>query len=411
MDAMDSLDTLDHANSSELDLAGQEFKSNHRAHLLDWATRPPFYIFNQGPAQVVVGRYADVREVFEDAERFSSALPEGPGYEQYDKFMGARFVTQMDGDQHGRLRRLLMPAFSARRLEQMRDSVTEIIEDLLDKIEAGPREFDAMGQYAAQLVIGVLMTAMFNLDAAQRQVLLEFQRVQPVITTLRPGEPYTPEVTRAHRDAVELAECVIAERRARPRSDFLGDLVDARDSGDRLTDKELFDQIFGVFGAVATTPRSASGALHLIYGHPGQSRRLRADPALVPAALEECLRLAGNGYFTFPRFATRDTEVGGVPIPKGMVVRASPMAANLDPLAFPDPLRFDIDRNPRRIMTFGAGPHHCVGNLLGRMALTVAISGMLRRFPEARLADVDFKPEYGGAAGELRMKSLPMLRF
>jgi hypothetical protein len=93
--------------------------------------------------------------------------------------------------------------------------------------------------------------------------------------------------------------------------------------------------------------------------------------------------------------ATRDTEVGGTKIRKGMVVRPSPQAANYDPDMFPDPLRFDIHRHPKRIMAFGAGPHHCIGNILGRTAITIAIRRMLARFPDARLADPDFVPRYG----------------
>ncbi len=124
--------------------------------------------------------------------------------------------------------------------------------------------------------------------------------------------------------------------------------------------------------------------------------------------MEECLRIASNGYFTFPRVATRDTEVGGTKILKSMVVRPSPQAANYDPEVFPDPMRFDIHRRPKRIMAFGAGPHHCIGNILGRTTITIAIRRMLARFPRARLADPDFVPSYGGAVGELRLNALPM---
>jgi cytochrome P450 len=122
------------------------------------------------------------------------------------------------------------------------------------------------------------------------------------------------------------------------------------------------------------------------------------DPSLIPEAIEECLRLG----------TTRDTEVGGTYIPKGMVVRPSPLAPNYDPDVFPDPLRFDIHRKPKRILSFGAGPHHCVGNILGRTTITIAITRLLARFPEARISDPDFTPVYGGAVGELRLQSLPM---
>ena len=195
-----------------------------------------------------------------------------------------------------------------------------------------------------------------------------------------------------------------------PRSDFISDLVNARDAGDKLSDRELFDQIFGICGAsLSATSRAAGGALYLLYTHDDQRRAVdRAIRALIPEAIEECLRLGSNGYFTFPRIATRDTEVGGTRILKGMVVRPSPLAPNYDPDVFPDPLRFDIHRKPKRILSFGAGPHHCIGNILGRTTITIAIRRLLARFPNARLIDPDFTPVYGGAVGELRLQSLPM---
>jgi len=181
------------------------------------------------------------------------------------------------------------------------------------------------------------------------------------------------------------------------------------DEGDKLTDRELFDQIFTICGAaLSATSRAAGGALYALYSHPDQLAELIRQPSLIPAAVEECLRFAGNGYFTFPRIATRDTEVGGTKILPGMVVRPSPQAANYDPDVFPDPLRFDIHRNPKRILAFGAGPHHCVGNILGRTAIVIAITRLLARFPGAKLAEADFVPAYGGAVGELRLEHLPL---
>ena len=109
----------------------------------------------------------------------------------------------------------------------------------------------------------------------------------------------------------------------------------ARDQGDRLNDQELFGMIFGLFGALAATSRSAGGALYTLYSHDDQLAQLIRDPALIPDAIEECLRIASNGYFTFARFATRDTAVGGTAIRKGMVVRPSPLAANYDPMCSP----------------------------------------------------------------------------
>jgi cytochrome P450 len=406
---MSAIADLDRSKVVDVDLGSGDFKQNARGILAEWARRPPFYVFSYGPPQVVCGRYADVHEVFCDTERFSSEMPKGLGFEQFDKFMGVQFVTQMDGERHARIRRLLMPAFSSRRLSQLESRITEIIDGMLDEIERGGDEFDAMQDYGAQLVVGALLTAMVNLDARQKEVFLAFHEVLPLTTYTKPGEPFAPECVRAFERAAELVNQIMAERRARPRADFISDLILARDQGDKLTDRELFDQIFTICGAaLSATSRSAGGALYTLYSHPEQLDELVREPNLIPGAVEECLRIASNGYFTFPRLATRDTELGGTRILKDMVVRPSPQAANYDPDIYPDPLRFDIHRNPKRIMAFGAGPHHCIGNILGRTTIVIAIRRLLARFPNARLADPQFVPSYGGAVGELRLQCLPM---
>jgi len=404
-----SLTDLDASNVVDLDLGSSEFKQNARRLMAEWARRPPFYVLSNGPPQVICGRYAHVHEVFADTERFSSEMPKGPGFEQFDKFMGVQFVTQMDGERHARIRRLLMPAFSSRRLAQLEARITEIIDGMLDKIERGGNDFDGMADYGAQLVVGALLNAMVNLEEWQKEIFVAFHEVLPLTTYTKPGESFAPECVRAFDRAADLVHKIIAERRGRPGPDFISDLIVARDQGDKLNDRELFDQIFAICGAaLSATSRAAGGALYTLYSHPNQLAELIADPGLIPEAVEECLRIASNGYFTFPRMATRDTELGGTRILKGMVVRPSPQAANYDPDVFADPLRFDIHRNPKRILAFGAGPHHCIGNILGRTAITIAIRRLLARFPNAKLADPHFIPVYGGAVGELRLQDLPM---
>jgi cytochrome P450 len=392
----------------DLDFASAAFRKNAHKLVAEWAQNPPFYVVKAGPAQVIVGRYAEVNEVFLDAQRFASQLPKGSGYEQYDKFIGTQFMTQMDGEQHARLRRLLLPAFSSRRMQQLESDISQAIEKMLDDIERTGPAFDGMQQYGAKLVVAALVATMMGLDEERRQILLDYQEILPIATAIKPGEPYPPEVQVATKRAGDLADQVIAERRAGLRSDFLADLVNARDRGDKLSDEELFGMIFGLFGAIAATSRSAGGALYTIYTHQEALDQMIADATLIPDAIEECLRIASNGYFTFARVATQDTEIGGTAIKRGMIVRPSPLAANYDPKVFPDPLRFDIHRKPRRIMSFAVGPHHCVGNILGRTTITIAIRRLLARFPKAHLADPNFEPTYIGAVGELRLQCLPM---
>jgi cytochrome P450 len=410
---MSSLAELDRSNVVDVDLGSAEFKANAHRLMAEWATRRPFYVLGKGPVhgpvQVVVGRYADVHKVFSDTETFRSEMPRGPGWEQYNKIMDAQFVTQMDGEQHARVRRLLMPAFSSRRIEQLQQSITGIVDGMLDEIEKNGPEFDAMQDLGAHLVVDALLTAMVSMDARRKAIFVAFHDLIPGTTYVKSGEPWSQELRNAFDRTMEEIKVIIDERRVSPRPDFISDLVNARDAGDKLSDRELFDQIFGICGAsLSATSRAAGGALYLLYTHDDQRRQLIDNPDLIPEAIEECLRLGSNGYFTFPRICTRDTEVGGTPILKGMVVRPSPLAPNYDPNVFPDPLRFDIHRKPKRILSFGAGPHHCVGNILGRTTITIAIKRLLTRFPKAHMIDPNFTPVYGGAVGELRLQSLPM---
>ena len=407
---MSALAELDRSNIVDVDLGSAEFKANAHRHMAEWARRRPFYVLTKGgPPQVVVGRYADVHKVFSDTETFHSQMPIGPGWEQFHKFMHSQFVTQMDGAQHARVRRLLMPAFSSRRIEQLEASITKVIDGMLDRVEAKGPKFDAMEDLGAHLVVDALLEGMINMDARRKAVFVAFHDVLPATTYTKPGEPFPEACRTAFERVMQEVGVIIEERRVAPRSDFISDLVNARDAGDKLSDTELFDQIFGICGgSLSATSRAAGGALYLLYTHDDQRQQLIRDPALIPDAIEECLRLGSNGYFTFPRVATRDTEVGGTRILKDMVVRPSPLSPNYDPDVFADPLRFDIHRKPKRILSFGAGPHHCIGNILGRTTITTAITRLLARFPNACISEPNFTPVYGGAVGELRLQNLPM---
>ena len=170
---MSSLAELDRDKIVDLDFTSAEFRRDAHRHVAGWARRPPFYVLGNGPPQVIVGRYAHVHEVFSDPERFASKLPKGPGFEQYDKFMGFEFMTQMDGEQHARLRRLLMMAFSSRRIAEVESSIAKVIEGMLDDIERNGPAFDAMTDYGAKLVVGALVATMMGLDKERQKILLD----------------------------------------------------------------------------------------------------------------------------------------------------------------------------------------------------------------------------------------------
>jgi cytochrome P450 len=219
------MSSLDRSNVVDVDLGSAEFKANAHRHMAEWARRRPFYVLGKGPPQVVVGRYADVHRVFSDTETFKSEMPRGPGWEQFNKIMDAQFVTQMDGEQHARVRRLLMPAFSSRRIEQLQERITWIIDDMLGRIEANGPEFDGMEDYGAHLVVDALLDAMVNMDQRRKAIFVAFHELIPGTTYVKPGEPWSPELRRAFDRAMEEVSAIIEERRVSPRSDFISDLV------------------------------------------------------------------------------------------------------------------------------------------------------------------------------------------
>lgn len=142
--------------------------------------------------------------------------------------------------------------------------------------------------------------------------------------------------------------------------------------------------------------------------HRDQFDKVIANRALIPQVVEECLRYQGSGFFTFARFALHDCEIGGTPILEGMPVIVMMQSANYDPAEYPEPLKFDIHRNPRNIFTFGTGSHHCLGNRLARRVMMITLEKVCDRFPDLRLQDPDFEPHYGGMFGEIKPDNIPM---
>jgi cytochrome P450 len=400
---------LDPAKVHHIALGSAETKQAMRSLAAEWGQSAPFYVPGDRHVSVVVGRHADALEVYQDRDRFSTAIPAEPGYGMYDKFMGVRVLVQMDGAAHDRVRRLMNPSFAPASINRLQAGVTAAVDTMLDAIEAGGPLFDAPHDYTEPVVVEAMLTVMLGLPPEHKDIFLEVHRVIPQITYLTPGDPHPEECVRAFDNARQLIYGIVDDRRVNPReNDIITDLIQARDGGDMLTHEEMFDQIFTLcVAAFAGTTNAFTSALYSLYSNPAAVAELKADPALIPGAINECLRWRSS-YLAFPRFAQHDTEVGGTEIRKGMIVRVSPQAAHFDPDVYPDPLRFDIHRNAKNI-AFGSGPHHCIGHFLARLALRTAIERFMARFPNARLADPDMQLRYGGAIGELRIMSLPML--
>jgi cytochrome P450 len=402
--------TLQQDRVVPLDLADEALRENFIAEIAEWAKHPPFYAVHGGSLQVIVSRYKDAIEVYRDRERFSVKVPKAPGFERFDKFMGVVTLAQMDGEHHDRIRRLMSPAFNPRAITALEPEIIETIDDLFDRAEATGRQFDAMGDFATYLMPRILLDLMFRLDAPQKAAFTRMSEVIPMATRIPPGGEFPQEYKDAFAHSRTVINALIDERRSNPGDDFVSVLVTTKEQGDQLTDTELYDQIFTVTAsALQSTASSFAAIVYVLLKFRDQWEELKRRPELVPQAIEECLRYHGAGFLSFPRFATVDTEVGGTEIRQGMTLRISPQGACLDPEHYPDPLKVDIHRNPKDLLIFGGGPHLCLGNRLARFVLQVSLERFLRRYPDARLADPDFRPSYRGQVSETQIASLPLV--
>jgi cytochrome P450 len=173
---------------------------------------------------------------------------------------------------------------------------------------------------------------------------------------------------------------LIEQRRKAPGQDMLSVLIRAEEDGDQLSPEELITQSIGllVAGFETTIGLIGNGVRQLIM-HPAELRKLRADPALVPSAVEECLRFDGPIAAT-RRVLHEDAEVGGYVIPKDTEVLLSLAASHRDPRVVPDPDRFDVARQHSANLAFGGGIHFCLGAHLARLEAQIAIGSLVRRF-------------------------------
>jgi cytochrome P450 len=403
------LDQLDRSKILHIDLGSQETKQRIREMSAEWATREPFYVPRDGHVFVLCGRQRDCLEVYQDRTRFSNAVPKEPGFEMFDKFMGIRVLAQMDGEPHDRVRRLMTNALAPRAVNRLEGPIRDAFDRRLDVIEAGGPGFDAMSDYGEHLIADALLTVMLKLSDAQKAVFLEMHRVIPLVTYTEAGHSYPEVCQSAFAEARRVIDEIIVERRANLGDDLISELIAAREGTDKLSDSEMFDQIFTLTaGALSGTTLGAGNMLYSLYVNREAIDAIKQDLKMVDQVIAEAQRWHSGGYMTFPRFAQCDTEVGGTKILKGMVVRVSAQAAHLDPDIYPDPLKFDINRNPRTI-AFGSGPHSCLGFFLAKLVLRLAVEQLVARFPDARLVDPAMKLEYGGSVGELKIKSLPMV--
>ncbi len=297
----------------------------------------------------------------------------------------ARHMLSVDPPDHTRLRRLVSAAFSVRRVEGMRPTIQQLVDELLDGIEAqGP---DAHVDLVAQFAFPLPFTVICELLGVPPSERAEFGRQ---LTTLL--SPYsTPEEyarAKAASDAVVgLLEGLVETKQAEPADDLVTALIEARDGDERLTHQELLSSIFQLIVAGHDTTTSLIGnSVVALLTHPEQLAALRSDPDRIGAAVEELLRFDSPVPHATFRYAVEDVELGGTTIPAGGQVIVSLAAANRDETHYADADELDVGRRDERHLAFGHGIHFCLGAALARMEGQVALGSLLARFPDLALA-------------------------
>ena len=355
----------------------------------------------------VLTRYDDVATLLRDGrfgrKGFDDLIRTRLGEASVDQSMLFR-----DPPDHTRLRSLVNKAFTPRVVEDLRPQIQQIVDGLLDRVR-DTRAMDVIADLAYPLPV-IVICEMLGVAAQDRDVFRGWSAdiARSLDAIALPTQPEVIERGNAARRALaDYFRALVAERRRRPRTDLLSDLIAAEEQGDKLSEGELMATILLLFvaGHETTVNLIGNGTLALLR-NPDQLGALRQDPALIATAVEELVRYDGPVQRT-GRIPNTDVELGGKAIPKGSLVLGVIGAANRDPAHFAEPDRLDVTRVDNRHLGFGWGIHFCLGAPLARAEAQAAIGTLARRLPGLALATAT--PEWRGASALRGLTALPVM--
>jgi cytochrome P450 len=336
-----------------------------------------------GDEVVLLTRYEDVRQILSDP-RFSRQLTADDAAAVSDT-EGAAFQptpTPPTGEGHRRWRQVLGRTFSTKRMDAMRPRIVVMAEQLLDGMVSRGVPGDLVGDFGHPLPVWVICE-LLGLPADDRERFAFWSNTMLNLTRYS-----REEIEAAQNEIDEYFHHHIAAKRAEPGDDLLSELIAITDSGDgRLSEAELVStgQILLVAGH-ETSANMIGKMVAMLLSDRRRWETLLADPSLVRSTVEEALRLDVNFGFGIPRYLSEPVEVGDTTLPRGTTVVCSVSAANRDENAFEDTENMELRRSPNPHLTFGVGPHSCLGQALARIELQCALEVLLRRLPSLELA-------------------------
>jgi cytochrome P450 len=333
-----------------------------------------------GDAAWLVARFDDARAVLADP-RFSRAMSRAQDVPRMAEGRNFTGILTTDPPDHTRQRTLVAKAFTVRRVEAMRPKVRALAERLIDEMTAAGSTGDLMGAYALAIPEEVIYE-LLGVPLSDRDRFRVWSD-----KVLAGNELSVEEAGRTLDELRAYMLDLIAELRADPRDDLLSGLVQARDEGDRLDEEELVDLCVAILIAGhETTANQIANFAYVLLDRPERWSQLKADPELIPKAVEELVRFVPLGLTAlFAHYAKEDVQVGETLVRKGEAVIVSHGAANRDRTQFEDPDELRLDRDPKQHLGFGHGIHRCLGAPLARLQLQEALRALVVKLPDLRL--------------------------
>lgn len=294
-------------------------------------------------------------------------------------------ILDMEPPNHTRVRTLVNKAFSARMVEALREPVRRIMTRLADAID-GAGEVDLLATIAEPLPVEII-AELLGIPESDRHQLRPWSADICRMYELHPDGEDERVAVAAAREFSEYLRTLARERQRAPREDLITALAQVAVEGERLTEDELVGTCVLLLNAGhEATVNTTGNGWWALFRNPDELARLRADPSLVPTAVEEILRYEPSSPM-FERWVLEDTEIGGVEVPKGAELGLLFISANRDAAVFDDPDRMDVGRADNPHLSFGAGVHFCLGAPLARIELQTSFGMLLERFPEMELIE------------------------